>query len=257
MDADISLEAVFEPLMFQVNTLASPLRSGTVTSGGAFASGSILGFEAVADANHEFVAWAKDGEVVSTSASLQATVEAGDAGYVALFRPKRYNILTDLYPSEGGLAMGAGSYYWGDTAFIEVAVYPGYAFEFWSDMNFNTVSEQISFLHPVTGSDMFTASLTGGSANEDLPGMVAGDVSVRVYPNPVGPEGQVHFSVSGAGIVRLRLFDLRGKQVFERPFLQSGEVAVQADVQALPSGVYLYQLEMSDGSILRGKLVRL
>lgn len=257
MDADIALEAVFEPLMFQVNTLASPLRSGTVTSGGAFASGSILGFEAVADANHEFVAWTKDGEVVSTSASLQATVEAGDAGYVALFRPKRYNILTDLYPSEGGLAMGAGSYYWGDTAFIEVAVYPGYAFEFWSDMNFNTVSEQISFLHPVTGSDMFTASLTGGSANEDLPGMVAGDVSVRVYPNPVGPEGQVHFAASGAGIVRLRLFDLRGKQVFERPFLQSGEVAVQADVQALPSGVYLYQLEMSDGSILRGKLVRL
>ena len=55
----------------------------------------------------------------------------------------------------------------------------------------------------------------------------------------------------------MRLFDLRGKQVFERPFLQSGEVAVQADVQALPSGVYLYQLEMSDGSILRGKLVRL
>lgn len=256
MDGDLQAEAIFEPMRYDISTVASPVVAGSVTAGGSFASGSTVSFEAVADANHEFAAWTKDGKVVSTEAVLSVSVDSADAAYVALFNPKMFNILVETYPSAGGLALGAGSYYWGDTADISVAVYPGFTFKSWSDMAFNTVSDQVSFRHVVNGVNMFTAALDGNVAIEDV--VYAGRdglAEVRVYPNPVGAERRVWFRTLAPEMRRLYFFDLQGNRVMERRLSERGQASVAVDVSVLPSGIYFYRVEMTDGSVGHGKLI--
>ena len=256
MDGDLQAEAIFEPMRYDISTVASPVAAGSVTAGGSFSSGSTVSFEAVADAHHEFVAWTKNGEVVSTEAVLAVNVDSADAAYVALFNPKMFNVLVETYPSEGGLALGAGSYYWGDTADISVAVYPGFTFESWSDIAFNTVSEQTSFKHVISSANMFTAILDGDVENEDV--AYAGHdglAEVQVYPNPVGADRQVWFRTLAPEMQRLYFFDLQGNRVMERRLSERGQASVAVDVSALPSGVYFYRVEMTDGSVGHGKLI--
>ena len=256
MDGDLQAEAVFEPVRYAVSTMASPMEAGSVTAGGSFEHGSMVSFEAVADANHEFAAWTRNGEVVSTEAVLAVEVESSDEAYVALFSPKMFNILTETYPSTGGLALGAGSYYWGDTADISVAVYPDFTFKLWSDMNFNTVSEQLSFRHVVNGVNMFTATLDGNVANEDVSDAGHdGLAEVRVYPNPVGGERRVWFRALAAEMRLLHVFDLQGTLVIELRLDEWGQTSVAMDISSLPAGIYLYRVEMTDGSVAYGKLV--
>ena len=256
MDRDLQAEAVFEPMRYDMSTLASPAAAGSVTAGGSFEHGSIVSFEAVADANHEFSAWTRNGDVVSTENVLAVNVDAADASYVALFVPKMFNILVETYPSAGGLALGAGAYYWGDTADISVEVHPGFAFRLWSDMAFNTVSEQSSFRHAVVGANLFTATLDGDAANEsNVPAGLEEVMDIQVYPNPAGPGDRVWFRAAAQRMKLLQIFDLQGNRVMERRFTESGQASVAVDVSPLPAGIYLYRVETVDGAMAHGKLV--
>ncbi|MDE6695027.1 MAG: hypothetical protein K2J57_04265, partial [Bacteroidales bacterium] len=155
---DISLTAVFEPLKYTIGTQVSPLGTGTVTTGGEFDYGAAVSFEAKPDANHVFHAWTLNGEVVSTEAVLKTEVKE-DAAYVAVFTPKRYNVVTSVYPERGGVAYGGGSYYWGDTAHIGIYLYDSVTFKKWNNADFVQVSTQPEYDYIVSHTEIFTASV--------------------------------------------------------------------------------------------------
>ncbi len=78
------------------------------------------------------------------------------------------------------------------------------------------------------------------------------------YPNPFNPSTTIRFVLARPGLVRLRVFDLLGKEVAsllaER--LPAGPHAVVFDAGSLPSGVYFYQLQADQFKQTRRLLLR-
>ncbi len=76
------------------------------------------------------------------------------------------------------------------------------------------------------------------------------------YPNPFNPETQIAFSLPQAGAVRLSVFDVLGRKVavlVEEP-LAAGRHEATFEAAQLPSGVYLYRLEVADRILTRRML---
>ena len=73
------------------------------------------------------------------------------------------------------------------------------------------------------------------------------------YPNPFNPETRVRFALPAQGNVRIRVFDLLGKQVASMAdgVFSAGEHTVTFSGQDLPSGVYFYVLEASGSRAIR------
>lgn len=153
---NVTFTAVFEPLRYYVEVEASPLLAGTVSGGGTFNYGASASLVARPDANHDFFAWTRNGEVVETNPSLNMEVME-DAAYVALFVPKRYNVDTWVEPQYGGLSYGGGSYYWGDTAKLGIYLYDSVTFKYWSNADDEQLSVLETYLYPVLSAGNFTA----------------------------------------------------------------------------------------------------
>jgi hypothetical protein len=70
------------------------------------------------------------------------------------------------------------------------------------------------------------------------------------YPNPFNPSTSISFSVPGEGPVRLRVFDLLGREIatIADATLSPGTYVARWDASAYASGVYLLRLE-SAGSV--------
>ncbi|MBI5058690.1 T9SS type A sorting domain-containing protein [candidate division KSB1 bacterium] len=64
------------------------------------------------------------------------------------------------------------------------------------------------------------------------------------YPNPFNPSTEIRYSVAAAGAVKLRVFDIQGRDVatLVDEAHAPGNYRVQFDGSALASGIYLYQL---------------
>jgi len=67
------------------------------------------------------------------------------------------------------------------------------------------------------------------------------------YPNPFNPITTISFSLPKAGYVSLRIFDIIGNQVTElvKEFKPEGIYEVQFDAKDLPSGIYVYTLNVN------------
>lgn len=70
---------------------------------------------------------------------------------------------------------------------------------------------------------------------------------IQNYPNPFNPATQIRFSVSGEGTAMIRIYDIIGKEVavFNEGISKSGEYSISWDASSLPSGVYIYKLEVN------------
>jgi hypothetical protein len=65
------------------------------------------------------------------------------------------------------------------------------------------------------------------------------------YPNPFNPTTTISFDLKESGFVRLRIFDVTGRQVAElvNSSLNAGHYREVFDAKNLPSGLYFYRLE--------------
>ena len=105
-----------------------------------------------------------------------------------------------------------------------------------------------------------TGQLTTGEAFRGTAEVTVLDVkrealSVSIAPNPLNPSGTLTFRSQAAGVVRLSLFDLRGRRVrtlIEDRFMAPGLHTARVDGRGeggeeLASGVYFYRLETPAG----------
>jgi flagellar hook assembly protein FlgD len=82
-----------------------------------------------------------------------------------------------------------------------------------------------------------------------------GGMAASVSPNPLNPTATLTFSTSRAGVVRVSVFDLRGRlvRVVEPGVrLDAGYHDLPLDGRnergdALPSGAYFYRIEATEG----------
>lgn len=68
------------------------------------------------------------------------------------------------------------------------------------------------------------------------------------YPNPFNPSTSIRYQIPEAGLVTLRVCDLLGREVatLVDEFRNAGSYEVEFDAGNLASGVYIYQLRVSD-----------
>lgn len=70
------------------------------------------------------------------------------------------------------------------------------------------------------------------------------------YPNPFNPSTKINFDIPQDVFVKLRIFDVSGKELktLVNEFKVSGYYSVDLDASALPSGTYFYRLEAGNFS---------
>lgn len=81
-------------------------------------------------------------------------------------------------------------------------------------------------------------------ANNNLPT----EYKVDNYPNPFNPTTLIKYQIPEAGFVKLIVYDLLGKEisVLVNETEKSGYHSVEFNARNLPSGVYIYTLQVND-----------
>lgn len=67
------------------------------------------------------------------------------------------------------------------------------------------------------------------------------------YPNPFNPSTTINYSIAGAGIVKIAVYNLLGQEValIVNEFKEAGQHNVSFNASGLPSGAYFYTIESS------------
>jgi len=74
------------------------------------------------------------------------------------------------------------------------------------------------------------------------------------YPNPFNPSTRITFSLDRPGQTTLVVHDMMGREVarlVDQAFLQEGEYTASFDALNLPSGPYMYRLDVDGRSVTR------
>jgi hypothetical protein len=85
------------------------------------------------------------------------------------------------------------------------------------------------------------------SASGPTPGLPTVTVLRQNFPNPFNPGTTISYSIERSGVVILRVFDLLGNEVatLVNRHESAGDHAVQFDGNGLPTGVYIYRIEVA------------
>lgn len=77
------------------------------------------------------------------------------------------------------------------------------------------------------------------------------------YPNPFNPSTRIDFSLSKASYVKLKVFDVLGREVaiLADEFRQAGSYSISYDAGRLSSGIYYYTLQTDNGFSETKKMV--
>ncbi|HCY75204.1 MAG TPA: hypothetical protein DHV28_04740 [Ignavibacteriales bacterium] len=67
------------------------------------------------------------------------------------------------------------------------------------------------------------------------------------YPNPFNPSTVINYAVKEAGLVRLKVYDILGAEVAElvNEIKEAGNHTIEFNASQLPSGVYIYTLQVN------------
>ncbi len=70
------------------------------------------------------------------------------------------------------------------------------------------------------------------------------------YPNPFNPSTIINYIVKEAGLVKIKVFDILGSEVAElvNESKEAGNFAVEFNASELPSGVYIYTMQVNNFS---------
>ena len=77
--------------------------------------------------------------------------------------------------------------------------------------------------------------------------------SVNIYPNP---SRDIITILSDIAMLRVTLFDITGKQISYNQYPDNGITSSDIDVSPLPSGIYMVQALLEDGSIVTKRVIK-
>jgi len=151
------LTAYFVPI-YAVTLIANPTAGGTVSGGGAMASGSSCTVAATPNSGYAFQNWREGSTVVSTSATYTFTA-TGNRTLTAYFVPI-YAVTVIASPTAGGTVSGGGAMASGSSCTVAATPNSGYAFVNWKNASGTVVSTSPSYTFTVTANQTLTATFS-------------------------------------------------------------------------------------------------
>jgi hypothetical protein len=143
-------------ISYTVSLSSNPLLGGSTSGGGIYPAGTITTILATPNAGYIFTNWTESGNIISTNASYQLTVN-GNKTLVANFAPAQYAIILSSNPIAGGTTNGAGNFNSGSSVTVTATPNVGYSFTNWTE-NGNIVSTDTSYQFTITGNRTLVAN---------------------------------------------------------------------------------------------------
>ena len=214
---------------YAVTVAASPAEGGTVVGEGVYSHGTMATLTATANEGYAFVNWTNNGDVVSTDPDFSFAV-TGSGNYVANFERRSFEVSAVASVEGGGEIIGAGVYYYGETATLEVIPGGHYVFVNWTEDG-EVVSEEQTYSFVVTDEHNLVANLMCYDGIEGFQ-----DVRVSAYPNPA--TSMLTIAVADSDY-RIEIVSLTGETVYRRE-----NCADRSDIFVgnLAEGIYVIRL---------------
>jgi hypothetical protein len=127
VSGDTALTAIFAA-PFKVEVLSSDLCGGTVYGGGLFKKGETTRIVATTKEGYTFVKWS-DG----VTDKVRTITVTQDSSLVAVYEINTYSLKVVSNDDNAGLALGDGTFKYGESAKISAVPFDGYSFVAWSD----------------------------------------------------------------------------------------------------------------------------
>ncbi len=166
--ASRNLVAVFQqnaPSSYTISANPSPANGGSVAGYGSYFPNATVSLIALPATGYSFTNWTENGSVVSPTASYSFPAIA-NRSLTANFTQttaQSYAISVSASPSNGGTAIGNGTYVANSTATVTAQAAAGYTFVRWTE-NGTTVSTSSSYGFPVTGTRSLVAVFSQNAA---------------------------------------------------------------------------------------------
>ena len=141
-----------ETTNYVINVSANNVIGGIVSGGGNFAHGSSVTLSAIANNGYHFCYWEENGDVASTDPNYSFTANF-NRNLVAVFAEP---FAVTVTATEGGAALGGGSFPYGQSCTVTATADEGYGFANWTK-NGEVVSFDANYTFPVTSESLMTA----------------------------------------------------------------------------------------------------
>ena len=234
-----TLVANFSQNAYTITASANPSNGGTTTGGGTYSYGQSCTLTAMPNQEYTFTNWTENGNVVSSNAVYTFTV-SGNRTLVAHFNLMNVDITTSIEPAEGGIAIGGGTYNYGDEVTITVEANEDWTFRDWTE-NGVVVTEEMTYSFIATANRHFVAHLEYAEGfGEHGPSTVSG--TFTVYPNPANNKLNVE---APEAIEKIEIYNLIGSLVYCQ---ENCTNKVEISTSGLQSGPYLIRLTTSQTS---------
>ena len=226
--------AHFEQQSYTITATANPTEGGSITGAGTYTYGQSCSLTATPAQGYDFVNWTENGNSVSTNANFGFPVTSNRT-LVANFELKTIDITVVVNPAEGGTAIGAGTYNYGEEVTVTVSRNEDWAFINWM-ANGNVVSEEETLTFVATESRTLVANLdyTEGIGEQ-------GGMALLMYPNPVGDLLTVETQET---IEKVEVYNIVGALVLSQTCNTN---KVEIGTAELPAGTYIIRLTTDNG----------
>lgn len=228
VNANVTYVAHFTLKTFVINVTASPAQGGEVTGAGTYEYGTLCSITATPNEGYAFVHWTKNGTVVSEEPEYTFYV-LQNGTYKAVFALQSYEIAASVNPANGGTIIGAGTYNYGETCTLSVALNDNYVFSRWMEGD-QIVSEDPTYSFTVTENRNLVAYVEYVDSVEEY------NIAVSVYPNPVSDKLTIETSLPGC---QLEVYSITGAKVYSQ---NDCAEKVEINVSTLPSGAYVIRM---------------
>ena len=119
-------------IKYSLSATTNLTNAGNITGVGSYSYGETVTLTATANTGYTFINWTENGNVVSTDATIEVTVEA-DRSLIANFKANNYTVTAVSNIEAAGSVSGAGDYDHGTTATLTATPNAGYTFVNWTE----------------------------------------------------------------------------------------------------------------------------
>ena len=148
-------------------------------------------------------------------------------------------------PSDGGMAIGSGTYLFGERARLSSTANENYQFVGWTNQDGDTISTEPEYSHMVTRGGQITAIFVSTESLDE-----AEEAAIKLYPNPGGNTLNICTGLRDAWV---EVYDMNGR-LMHRQVITENVTAI--NTTNWTDGTYVWRVISNGKEAESGKWIR-